>query len=117
MAHLKLLTMCQGGNSRSVSLAYLLKYVYGHDALACGWEKNDVKTRNMLCKWADRIFIMQAEFERFIPKKYKEKVTAYDVGPDIWCNPFHPDLLEKCNNYIISDPQWMVFEVDNLHHT
>lgn len=90
---MKILTVCQGGNSRSVACAYLLKYEYSIDALAIGWEKNSVDTLSMLCTWADKVIIMQAEFEQFIPTAYKEKIEIIDVGPDVWFNGLHPELI------------------------
>ena len=110
MAHLKLLCLCQGGNSRSVALAYLLKFRYGHDALACGWQGNDPPTRNLLYRWADRIFVLQSIFLQYVPKRYRKKVTIYDVGPDVWCNGLHPELLEKCDQLIRQDAKWLDFE-------
>jgi len=89
---MKILTVCQGGHVRSVAAKYILKYRYGHDVLACGWESNTPETREMLCEWADYIVIMQAAFKQFIAPKYHGKLFAYDVGEDRYGNPFHPDL-------------------------
>jgi predicted protein tyrosine phosphatase len=97
---MKVVCMCQGGNSRSVGCAYLLKYYYGMDALACGWEKNTPETLDMLFSWAEGIIVMQEEFTKYVPEKYKEKLYVADVGPDIWCNSLHPDLLNKCNEQL-----------------
>ena len=110
MACLKLLCLCQGGNSRSAGLAYVLKYGYGHDALAVGWHRNSDKTRAMLYKWADRIFIVQAEFMQYVPEPFRKKVTVYELGPDIWFNSLHPDLTAKCDALIQSDPTWLDYE-------
>ena len=89
----KIVCICQGGNSRSVALAYLLKYHYKIDALACGWEKNTPETIAMLCEWADVVCILQKEFIQYVPEKYHSKVDVFDVGPDKWFNGLHPDLL------------------------
>ena len=103
--------MCQGGNCRSVGLAFVLKYGYGHDALACGWEKNSESTREMLFNWADRIFIVEESFKQYIPEKYEEKVTVYELGPDRWFNSLHNNLLQCCDDLIHVDEKWMDFEV------
>ena len=97
---MNILTMCQGGNSRSVSCAYVLKYFYGVDALACGWEKNSEDTLETLFTWADAIIIMQKEFSKYVPQQYREKLFALDVGPDRWCNGLHPELVEICGTGI-----------------
>lgn len=89
----KILCMCQGGNSRSVALGFLMKYRYGEDALACSWEKNSPDTLKMLFEWADKIIVLQAHFVQYIPAEYHAKVGVVDVGPDVWCNGLHPDLL------------------------
>jgi predicted protein tyrosine phosphatase len=94
MARTKIVTICQGGNSRSVGCGYLLKYKYGCDTLACGWEGNTPETLRMLCEWADFVIIMQEEFRKYVPEEFHGKLQVVDVGPDIWCNSLHPDLLE-----------------------
>jgi len=91
---MKILCVCEGGNIRSVACAFLFKYRLGYDALAVGIAKNSVETRSMLSKWADRIIVMERKFKGWIPTDYDHKITTYDVGPDIWGNCFHPDLLE-----------------------
>jgi hypothetical protein len=95
----KALCICQGGNSRSVALAYLLKYYYDVDALACSWEKNTSETIAMLCDWAETIFVMQPEFREFVPEQYRGKIQVVDVGEDRWFNGF-PELLDLCSELL-----------------
>ena len=97
----KVLCVCQGGNSRSVACSFLLKYRYGCDALAASWETNSVETLTMLYEWADIIIVMQAEFEERVYLAYRDKVVVIDVGPDIWFNGLHPDLLKKCDDLLL----------------
>ncbi len=92
--------MCQGGNSRSVALAYLFKYKYDLDALACGWEKNSEATRRMLFAWADKIFIMQAHFLEHVPIEFRTKTQVIDVGPDVWFNGLDPELVARCDELL-----------------
>lgn len=89
----KILAICRGGNCRSVALAYLCRYEFGHDAIAYGWEKGDSSTLSMLCTWADFIVVMQKEFVCFVPKEFGKKIRICDVGEDRWCNSFNPELL------------------------
>lgn len=95
---LRIVTMCQGGHVRSVGLKYLLRYSFGHDVIACGWEGNTEEAREMLFKWADYIVVMQSEFAKYVPEKHhnrpdkSRKLFAYDVGEDRYGNPFHPEL-------------------------
>jgi predicted protein tyrosine phosphatase len=96
----KALTICQGGNSRSVALAYVLKYKYGVDALACSWETNTPETIKMLCEWAEAIFVMQPQFIESVPSDSRCKVKVIDVGPDKWFNGLHPELVALCDTLI-----------------
>lgn len=97
----KVLCVCSGGNSRSVGLAFLLKYSYGHDALACGVEGNDSETVEMLCEWAEYIICMFPEAKKKINSKFHQKVAICDVGYDRYFNP-SPDLIEQCNNFVMT---------------
>ena len=90
---MKILCVCEGGNVRSVGMAFALKHIYGQDALACGWRFNSLETFKMLCDWADRIVVMQEVFVAKVPSDVlRSKVRVVDVGPDCFGNPLHPDL-------------------------
>jgi hypothetical protein len=71
-----------------------MKYRYGEDALACSWEKNTAETLDMLFRWADKIIVLQAEFSQYVPEEFAQKLFVVDVGPDVWANGLHPDLLQ-----------------------
>ena len=107
---MKIVTLCQGGNSRSVALGFVLKYYYGQDVLACSWEKNTEETKSMLFAWADRILIMETSFLQYVPTEFQKKVGIYDVGPDIWCNGLHPQLIEIVNKMVLEDPAWTIVQ-------
>jgi hypothetical protein len=105
---MKIVTMCQGGNVRSVGLGYVLKYHYGQDVLACSWEKNTDETRRMLYAWGDRIIVMEADFVKYVPPEFQSKVVVYDVGPNRWGSSLHPELLDIVDKLIREDPAWSV---------
>jgi hypothetical protein len=95
--------MCQGGNTRSVALKFLLKMRYDIDALACGWDFNTEETRLMLYEWADRIIVLDDDFLQYVPEKFhktafgKPKLHSFHVGDDIWTGAggaFHPELVQ-----------------------
>jgi len=89
----KFLTVCEGGNVRSVSMAFTLKYDHNQDAVAFSFSKNGDELLVLLAPWADYIICMEGKFaSRFDP--WKEKVRVVDVGPDRWMNPLHKDLYE-----------------------
>jgi len=92
---LKILTVCSAGTVRSVSLAHVLKYRYGVDALAAGHDGNSRETLDMLSDWADRIVVMQPQYAAGFPMRNAHKIITVDVGPDIWQNPLDPALLKK----------------------
>jgi hypothetical protein len=94
----KYLCICQGGNSRSVAMAYVLKYALDGDALSCSAEKNTSETIKMLGEWADKIIIMQPGFIGVVPLELRDKVLCVNVGPDVWCNGLHPDLANLCGS-------------------
>lgn len=95
---MKIVAMCQGGHVRSVGLKFLLRYTFGHDVIACGWEGNTEETRRMLFNWADAIVILQGVFISHVPPEFhnnpdgSRKLFCYDVGEDRFGTPFHPEL-------------------------
>lgn len=91
---MKILTVCQGGNIRSVALACRLKSLHGHDALACSRESNSPETIKMLCTWADMVVVMEPEYADCIPMEFRGKLHICDVGPDRWGAAFRPELQD-----------------------
>ena len=92
---MKILCICSHGNVRSVALAYLLKTLYGYDALACGLEEMGEETKNMLVNWADKVIILTSKFDTDKMKIGKKMLYVLDVGEDIWHNPFAQELQHK----------------------
>ena len=101
----KFLCICQGGNSRSVALAYVLKYGTPHEALSASWEKNTPETLEMLFRWADYIFVLQKQFDQFVPVQWWNKLKVLDVGEDRWCNGLHPELVTLCQRKLQAEHQ------------
>lgn len=75
---MRILCICEHGNVRSVALAYLIKTIYGHEAIAIGRKITSPETMRMLEKWADGVI----EVDKL-------------VGPDVWHDPFHHNLQHK----------------------
>lgn len=97
---MKFLTVCQGGNVRSVGLAFVLKYKHNQDAIAASWEKNSPETKEMLYNWADYIVVMQSKFKEHIPEQFHDKLRVVDVGEDRFGYAFHPDLQAFCTKVV-----------------
>lgn len=99
---MKILCICERGNSRSVALAYIFKDVLNQDALAMGIRATTEDTKIMLYDWSDIIILVDKTFESEIPEKYQEKLHVWDVGPDRYFMGFHQDLIKQYENYINS---------------
>jgi predicted protein tyrosine phosphatase len=89
------LTVCDGGNVRSVALAFVLKWERGQEAIAIGRIHVSEETMNMMCEWADRIVIMEPHMDESIPLEFRDKLLCCDVGPDRYGIHIHNELLEQ----------------------
>jgi hypothetical protein len=100
---MKVLTICEGGNIRSVGCAFMLKQCVGFDALAASIRFNTDATMGMLYAWAEKIVAMFPEVVARIPEEWQSKVVLVDVGADRFGNCFHPELLNmlapRLNNW------------------
>ena len=97
---MKILTICEGGNNRSVCLAFFMKDELGHDAISMGIRRAGRSTKKMLYEWADKIILVDKAFQDEIPKKFKRKLLVWDVGPDRYGFWWHPELIQQYQNYI-----------------
>ncbi len=95
---MKALCICQYGHSRSVAMCRVLHH-RNHEAVACG-VGTALSAIPALVAWADVIILMQGTFAWSIPKEFGDKVVINDVGPDIWSNPYNPDLRALCDRFI-----------------
>lgn len=103
MSKYKILTMCAGGNVRSVGLKFILRYKYGHESLACGQDANSSETIKMLSAWADYIIVLEPDYLKFVPSEFSSKTLCYNVGPDRFWYAFNPELLSILDEMIIKD--------------
>lgn len=101
---MKVLCCCASGNTRSVTLATLLKYYARpqHDALACSVEKNSSETLEMLYGWADRILTVDPEIYGEIPEQHRAKTDLLMIGQDKWGMSMHPDLIPLAKQWLES---------------
>ena len=81
---MKVLCLCQKGNSRSVVLAWLLRKQFGHETLAAGMVTASRATRKMLYEWADRIILVVPRYQHRIPEECRDKLRVIDAGGDPW---------------------------------
>jgi galactitol-specific phosphotransferase system IIB component len=88
---MKFLTVCEGGNVRSVGMAYTLKYNFGQEAVPVSYSKCTQESLDYFAQWADYIVVMQPHFaDKF--GKWRQKLLILDVGQDRWMNPLHGEL-------------------------
>ena len=90
---MKILCLCQKGNSRSVVLAWYLRKMFRHETLAAGMVTASRRTRRMLYEWADRIILVVPRYRHWIPEEYHEKLRVVDAGHDPWRK--HDEALLK----------------------
>ena len=109
---MKILCLCERGNSRSVALAWLLKDGMGFDALAIGMRAASEETKNMLYQWADKIILVDKDFEDEIPDEHKNKLRVWDVGKDRFFGGFSRELLAMYRNYMARDENWLINRPD-----
>lgn len=95
---LKILTVCAGGNVRSVTMARLLKYHHTYqqpNTLSVGVWIAPADTFDMLATWADLLLVCgeQTLWDR-VPSKYYNKAYRVDVGLDRWDGAMAPELVD-----------------------
>ena len=101
---MKVLCVCEHGNSRSVALAYLLKR-RGHDALAMGLRTASAETQAMLCQWADCVVLTDRTLLDLLPSGViRDKLKLYDVGADTYFKGYSRELLRQFYKYLDNDP-------------
>ncbi|MCR4324161.1 MAG: hypothetical protein NUV69_00530 [Candidatus Curtissbacteria bacterium] len=109
-----ILCVCEHGNNRSVTMAWLLKYVEGFETLTAGLKYHSPETLRMLFEWADVITVPEERLLSLIPEEYKSKVKFYDIGPDKYPRPHNKDLLARARALFEADKIVGLHE-GNLH--
>ena len=98
-----ILCVCEHGNNRSVTMAWLLKYVENFETLTAGLGYHTPETLNMLFEWADVITFPEEKLLALIPEKYKSKTKFYNIGEDVYPRPFNKELLTKARKMMEED--------------
>ena len=96
---MKILCLGRQGNSRSVTLAYLLKN-RGHDAIAVGMRRMRKDTRKMMLDWADLIILLHQKCQEGVPQDYWDKLKIWQVGRDVYFQEPNKILVELLEGYI-----------------
>lgn len=98
-----ILCLCEHGNNRSVTMAWLLKYVENFETLTAGLAYHTPATLKMLYDWADVITVPEEKLLALVPEEYKHKIKFYNIGPDIYPRPFNKALLKKARDMMNED--------------
>lgn len=97
----KIVTMCRQGLVRSVALADVLKLHFEPvDVLPIGYFGNSEATKEMLFNWADFIIVMQEKYLKYIREADLPRTCVCDVGPDVYGNAQHPQLISKVWDWV-----------------
>jgi hypothetical protein len=104
---MNILVVCEGGNSRSVQFATILKTEFGHNAVAIGtmYALDGARGREpgtMLSRWADRIVFMAAYIvnKELIPQDCWDKIRVCELGQDVYGRGLNEDLSRKCHDFM-----------------
>lgn len=93
---MKILCVCAGGNTRSVTLATLLKYQWRHDAIAMSVERNGDEAFTLLNAWANRVLTVDDRVHAEYLSRFPDMqpiTTLLPIGQDKWGMSMHPDLI------------------------
>src|SRR3990167_9402239 len=93
---MKILTVCERNNNRSVVLASILREERGErDVISCGIQTFSAETLNMLCEWADKIVLVDEMLRyQFYFDPYVAKIVIIPLGGDRWGYNHNADLQD-----------------------
>jgi hypothetical protein len=87
----RILCVCDEGNSRSPTLASRLRY-RGHDTLAVGADRAEEPTRLMLSMWCERAIFTSPNQRLKFPMIDDSQVMVWPIA-DAYPRPFNKELL------------------------
>lgn len=94
---MKILCVCGEGNSRSPTIASLLRY-RGHDTLAVGANTSTEETRRMLSDWCDQAIFTDIQQQAAFPDLPDGHARVWPIA-DIYPRPFNADLRRIVLDY------------------
>lgn len=102
----KYLTICQGGQVRSVGMKFALTYKYKFgEAIALGVEGNSQETIRDIARMCDEVILMDKTLKDGVPKGIDYLIC--DVGADTYGNPFHPELQQKISDWLVINGKFL----------
>lgn len=79
---------------RSAAVAFHLKVYHQVDAVAVGLVYNSPAVIALLCEWAERIWVAEAEMVDALPEAARSKVMGEPIGPDVWGYSCNAQLMD-----------------------
>lgn len=111
---MKILVLCEHGNVRSVSVAYLFKTLFKADCIAYGAKSGNEQTMLYLSEWADKIVLADSTILGYLPSEVLKfephKLITFQLGEDIWHKPFHQGLMHKIYKSLAKHPELWINE-------
>jgi len=99
--NIKILTICNKGNCRSVGTRYCLYKRGYNNVIAIGCTVAPAKTLRMLSGWADIILLAKPKHGNYVRKKFRKKINEnFTIGQDVWLNPLHEKLHKLVNKQL-----------------
>jgi len=98
---MKIVTVCENGNKRSVHAAFLMRWrrkVDGggtNDVIPIGIKTSSPELQKMLFDWCEWIILTDISLKNLIAPEYHSKLHIWNIGPDIWPSNLNKDILDK----------------------
>jgi hypothetical protein len=100
---MKIVVLCQRGNTRAAAVAWYLKRYLKHEVIAAGFVGTSRKTRRMLYNWSDVIICVAKRYAHWVPEEYRHKLKIWNIGRGRWFPGYHEDLIALFVKYIEKD--------------
>lgn len=98
---MRILCVCDEGNSRSPTIASLLRY-RSHDTLSVGVRTAGPETLAMLVEWCELAILTDAAQEASFPQRYADRLTVWPID-DTYPRPFNRDLRDVVQRFIFEE--------------
>lgn len=100
LARRNILCVCPTGIVRGVTLAWVLRVMYGADAIPIPICLSP-PTLNTMYQWADTICVATEGLYGEIPAPHIKKTHIIPIGDDVWKQPLHPELVKWVTSYVV----------------
>jgi len=96
---MRALTLCAAGKVRSAAMAWALKDC-GIEAVPAGLLSESRDFILGIGNLVDKVILMDNDLLPKLPSELTPKLTIVDLGPDVWMNPLHRDLIRRVRSVV-----------------